>query len=257
MFSLDQFERLLWLVGISLTFLLIIRLILSELYRTYTWFFGFLWVGVVQSAVAFPLDPNSNAYAWVYLISQPITWFFYILVVLELYSLILRNHPGIVSLGRWTLSASFGVSIFLSVLALWPDLSQPAKFPVLIYYSVVERGLISSLLVFLLLVAAFLVWYPVPLTRNLVLHANIFAVYFLASTLALYVRNLTGVDLTATVSVALIGIANFCLLIWLVFLNRAGEERMVVLRPHWQPKDEERLLQQMDALNSTLLRARK
>ncbi len=255
---LDQVERVLWLAGIVLALLLIVRMIFTELYRTYVWFFGFLWLGVIESAVAFPLDPNTNAYAWVYVVSQPINWLFYILVVLELYSLLLRDHPGIASVGRWVLSAASAVSILISGLTLWPDLSRPAgKYPVLVYYAVIERGLISSLLIFLLFAAAFLVWYPIPLTRNLVLHANVYAVYFLASTLALYVRNLTGFEITRSVSTVLMGASALCLLVWLMFFGRRGEEQMVVLRPRWQPEDEEKLIEQMNALNSALLRAQK
>ena len=256
--SLEQIERILWVGSYALSLLLITRMIRGGLHRTFVWFFRFLWFSVVESAVAFPLDPNTNVYAWVYLVSQPLGWLLNILVVLELYSLLLRGHPGIASVGRWALSIAFGLSVVISLLTLWPDLNHPfGQYPLLVFYSVIERGLVSSLLIFLLFIAVFLVWYPIPLTRNLVVHANVFAVYFFASTLALFVRNLTGFEMTRGVSTVLMAVSAICLLLWVIWLNRQGEKRMVVLRPRWCPEDEEKLMQQMDALNSALLRARK
>jgi hypothetical protein len=249
-------EQCLWISSIVLSVVLIFRMVRNSLHRLYLWFFLYLCAGVVQSLVHLPLDPNSNAYAWAWMLSQPVIWLLYILVVLELYSLVLRKHPGIATLGRWALMGALGVAIVISLVSLLPDLSNQAeRYPVLLYFMVIERGLISSLVVFLLLIIAFFLWYPIPLSRNVTLHVGVYAVYFLSSTMALFVRNVTGHELTPAVSTAMIAVANICLLVWILFLNRQGETQTVVLGHQWRPKDEEQLVRQLDAINSALLKA--
>jgi len=143
----------------------------------------------------------------------------------------------------------------VSLLTLLPDLAGASgPHAILIYYTVVERGVISSLVVFLLLITVFLVWYPIPLSRNVTLHAIVYSVYFLSSTMALFVRNVTRFELTATISAVLIGIVNACLLVWVIFLSRSGETQTVVLRRQWPPQDEEQLMKQIDSINAALLR---
>jgi hypothetical protein len=203
-----------------------------------------------------PLGPQTDAFAWVYLVTQPVMWFFYILIVLELYTLVLRNHQGIATLGRWLLIAALFIAMLVSLLTLVPDLESPlGPYPILSYYSLIERGVNSSLVVFLLVIVAFLAWYPIPLSRNVILHSFVFSVYFLSSTATLFVRNVTGFEMTRMASAILLAITDVCLLVWIVFLNRRGESRVVVLGHQWQPGDEERLVEQLDSINKTLLRS--
>jgi hypothetical protein len=63
-----------------------------------------------------------------------------------------------------------------------------------------------------------------------------------------------GLKLFAAVDTALMGVSAACVLAWLFFLNPKGEEvRMNI--PRFGPEHEERLLLQLDSLNSTLLKA--
>jgi hypothetical protein len=252
---ITELERFFWLASIALTAGLIIRLIHDGLHRIYVFFFTYLVVGVVQSLIVLPVDPQSKLYDMVYFITQPVMWLLFILIVLELYSLVLKNHRGIASLGRWTLGAALGLSICVSLLTLSPDLNRATGPSALfVYYTVIERGIQSSLVVFLLLISGFLLWYPIPLSRNVILHAIVYSTYFLCSAAALFMRNLLGLGYTRSVSTALLGIANGCLLVWIVFLNRAGEAKKVVVGHQWKPEDEERLVEQLDAINSALLK---
>jgi hypothetical protein len=49
------------------------------------------------------------------------------------------------------------------------------------------------------------------------------------------------------------GIFVACTLVWLVLLNEKGEEVRVSV-PHFGPEQEQRILSQLEALNSTLLK---
>jgi hypothetical protein len=246
----------LWAAGLVLAALLAAKLAVSRLFRVYKWFFFFLCFQITRSLVLLPFPPNRRTYALVFLITEPILWLLYILVVLELYSLALRNHPGIASLSRWTLSAALVVSVVISAVTLRVDLSRPSgRYRLLVYYSVMERGLTFSLVLFLLLITVFLVWYPVSIRRNVVVHASVYSVYFLSMTMALLIRNVAGYqETTRAISAVLLLVDLVCFSLWIAVLNRRGEERLLVVRRRWRHEDEERLVKQLDALNDMLLR---
>ncbi len=53
----------------------------------------------------------------------------------------------------------------------------------------------------------------------------------------------------------LIGITNVCLVIWILFFSRKGEEVEAMVRHSWSPEDGEKLVRQLDAINAALLRS--
>ena len=202
------------------------------------------------------LKPASNMYAWAYFLTQPVLWVLYMLAVLELYSLALRNHQGIASLSRWFILVALLVSVGVSALTLSADLSRPAeKFPVLVYFSVFERGVTFSLVLLLLLITGFLLWTPISIRRNIIVHASLYSVFFLGSAAALFLRIMVGYKLFEAASIACLSLNAACLLLWILLLNKRGEEIMMVVRSKWQSVDELRLARQMDAVNSFLLKS--
>jgi hypothetical protein len=148
------------------------------------------------------------------------------------------------------------VSVNVSALTLSADLSRPAeKFPILVYFSVFERGVTFSLVLLLLLITGFLLWTPISIRRNIVVHASIYSLFFLASAAALFLRIMRGDELLPAVSIARLSLNAMCLLLWGLLLNKRGEEIMVVVRSKWQAADEIRLARQMDAVNAFLLKS--
>jgi hypothetical protein len=210
---------------------------------------------LAQSVLLNPSLVNADFYGWAYFATQPVSWVLNILVVLELYSLALSSHPGITTLSRWAMLAALVVAVGLSAVTLSADLGGAAgQFPILVYQRVVERGVLSSLFAFLLLITGFLVWFPLGVKRNLVLHAGVFSVFFLATGMVLFMMNVTGTDGNDAISAVVMLIVDVCLLTWLLFLNKRGEEEVVVVGRKWLPEDEERLSEQLDSLNSLLLK---
>jgi hypothetical protein len=123
----------------------------------------------------------------------------------------------------------------------------------LMNYFLLERLLMTSLLVLLLSLVIFLAYFPVPLARNVRLHMCVFAAYFAAKTGILFVRSVFGPEWVPAVHVFshLLGIA--CLLAWTTLLARVGEINPLVR--HTEPAAEARLLAQLEAINDTLLRS--
>jgi hypothetical protein len=254
--GLPVVESLLWAAVIACHAVLVARLLILRLHLRYKWFFCYLVIRLARSLLLASLNHFRNVYGWTYVLSEPLIWVLYVLVVLELYTLVLKDYPGIRSLSRWVLIFGLAASTILSVLSLVVDLSgAPPRYPILLYVSVMERGVVTSLVFFLLLITGFLVWYPVSLCRNVVAYYLGYAVAFLASSLALLVRNVAGHTVTRPLSTALQAVELACLVFWIAALNRRGESVPTVLGHRWRPEEEEHLVGQLDAINQSLLKA--
>ncbi len=249
-------QKLLWggtLVGCAA---LMGKLCTAGLHRVFPFLFIYLLYRLVRGVALYYLPFGTNLYGWSWVASAPLFWLAYILVVLELYSLVLRSYPGIASLGRWVLIAGLVISIGASGLSLRFDLSNPSElYRAVLFATSIERGVMTSLAIFLLVITLFLVWYPVPLSRNVVMHSMVCALYFLGSTMGLLVRNLTGHGVTMAVNIGLSTLDLACLALWAALLTRAGETSTMVLRNHWRPEQQQRLMEQLSAINASLLRA--
>lgn len=231
-----------------------LRLYQLDLYRVYRFFFAYLVLTTARSLVLLPFNVRENTYGLIYLATLPILWLFYILVVLELYSLVLQNYSGIYSLGRWTLYGALFFSVTVSVLTLIPSWGNETS-RLLFWCTTVERGVDFSLVIFLLLILIFLSRYPVALNRNIIVHCIVYTVFFLGMSMTILVRNVVGHELMRQLNHVLQVISAACYLVWIFFLTRAGESRITMLRHNWSPDDEQRLIEQLNNINATLLRA--
>lgn len=202
----------------------------------------------------FQKNYSSRTYKLYFEIMQPLTWLFSVLVVLELYSLILERHRGLATFGRWIQYAGLIVSTLLSLLVMLPRIeADPGHVnSIVLYYYTVERGVDCGMLVFLLFILIWLTQYPVPLTRNVVVHSFVYSALFLSNTLGTFAQVFFGYQLSSLLSAILQVALVLCLLAWLIFLTPKGEEIRVSL-PHFSAEHEERVLQQLETLNRTLL----
>ncbi len=269
MLTLGVVEKALWWLEVAGYLVLYVRLSrerLSGVYRVFSTFLAFCLLRAVALMAAPTVgrmlggapqpDFASSAYHWVWLATEPVKWVLYILVVLELYGLVLQNYKGIASLGRWAILAGLAISLVIASLTLPVDFSNAGEqFSVLRYVLIMERGVASSLALFLILISGFLASYPVPLSRNVIVYSIGYAVYFLSVAATVLVRNVGGMDYVGAVNIANSGLTIICLMVWIRFLNREGEARPATLRQHWQPAREQYLIEQLAAINSTLMRA--
>jgi hypothetical protein len=196
----------------------------------------------------------SPTYFRVWVFSEPMVLIFYVGVVLELFKLVLERHKGLYTLGRWALYFSMALSVGLSVLSLLPRMKPSQRSRIMAYIFPTDRGVTFCLAIFLLLMLLLLSRYPVPLSRNVILHTTLYTVFFLSNTLGIILSSVFGVDLYHGIDTGLLVISCACVYSWLFFLNMKGEEvRMNTL--HIDPEHEERLLYHLDCIDATLLRA--
>jgi|SRR5579872_535980 len=248
-----------WLQILTLggTALLAGKLLTTGIYRKYRKFFFLLLFSIFNSS--WPLvvtDAKSDLYAYFWRATTPIGWLLYIMAVLELYQLVLANHRGLYTLGRWIMYGAIAIAVFISVLTLLPHFTPdtPQTTRTLGYFYAGQRGIESSLAIFILLILLFLSRYPVKLSRNVLVHTALYSIYFLSGTVYVLSRLVFGLSMSEKADLLLASVNTICVFAWLFLLTRKGEAVQTNL-PLFGPEYERRALQQLDALNATLLKA--
>ena len=245
--------QILTLVGCLLT---AVKLYVTGLYRRYPMFFLLFVFQIPNTIWPLFIEGRSDAYAYVWSATEPLTWLLYVLVVLELYRLVLNKHKGLYSLGRWMMYLAIVVAVAISILSLIPHFSPatPQHTRLLRYIYAVDRGVSSSLAIFILLILLFLSRYPVHLSRNVLTHTALYSVYFLSGILGMLLSAIVGLHIYDSVNVLLTGITSVCTFAWFFLLTTKGEEVETTI-PIFGPDYERRALQQLEALNATLMKA--
>ncbi len=242
-----------WLM-VAGTAILGVRLFALGLHRRYRVFFYYLIFATLRLGVFASIPQGSNAYQKIWVLTEPLEWLLYVLVVLEIYALVLQDYRGLSTVGRWVLVAAVVVALLASGISLMAP-SQSTQSHLMRYYYVAERAVYFSLVVFLLSILGLLMQYPITLSRNIVVHSMVFSVYFLCNTVLYLLLSMLGRDIIHAITYALSAITLGALGAWLVMLNPAGELRKLTLRPQWMPGREEELVSQLNHLNAALLRA--
>ncbi|MGD0299290.1 MAG: hypothetical protein ABSE86_19465 [Bryobacteraceae bacterium] len=232
---------------------LLARLWSAGLHRVYPYFFGYLLVELVRTLVGSFIPFQGRAYRHFWVASEGIVACCYALIVVELYRVVLRDLPGIASISRRYITATVAVATAGSLLLLRLE-ETPENY--VSKFLVIERAIVFSLVLFILLVSVFLAYYPIPLNRNVVIYSIGYAVYFLTKATALFIRTL-GHYVSRQTSTLMLLVSSACLLFWVITLNRQGELRTVVIGHKWKREDETQLLSKLKAINATLVSAGK
>jgi|ERR1051326_1027868 hypothetical protein len=251
--SLPLREYILALVGSAALGVLMLRLLAAGLARRYPYFFCYLSVDLLQTAGPFFVS-SPNAYFYFFVATESLLVCFYALIVFELYSVVLRDLKGIATIARWFTVAALGISIVVPLL-LRTALPRP-RYPIERFFFF-EIPIVSSLLLFMVLLTLFLVYYPIPLHRNALVYAAGYAVYFLSKATLLFLNNAGSSTWIRACSTAASIVATCSIVFWTVFLNREGERRTIIAGHRWSTAGVQvRVLKRLHELNESLLRAR-
>jgi hypothetical protein len=250
--ALVLFFQVISLLGSGLT---AIKLFRSGLYRRYRVFFWYFVFRVPNGIWPLVFPTRSAQYFWLYVITLPLDWVFYILVVRELVGLVLAEYKGLYTLGRWAMYFSLAVSVTLSIVSLLVPrfTTTPQRSRGIYLFIATDRGVTFCLAVFLVLMLFLVSRYPVSLGRNVVVHTALYTIFFLSNTLSGLLKSVFGVRLYAAADTGLMGVAAACVFAWFFLLSPSGEEIHVHL-PSYGPESEKRILLQLDSLNRTLLK---
>ena len=148
-------------------------------------------------------------------------------MVWELFGLVLARHKGFSTLGRWAMYVVSAVSVAASAISLihkiTPQMPQRSAWAIGLIVAT-ERGLDFSLAIFLILMLFVLSWYTVPLSRNVVVHAVIYTLFFLAGGMSMILRTLFGLKNLEAVDTGVLAATCACVLAWFFLLSAKGEE---------------------------------
>jgi hypothetical protein len=244
-------QQFLLVAEIAALSILCLRMWVAGLHRIYVYFFGYLVLELLQALIPLLLPLKSRLYRDSFVASEALIVAFSALVVLELYSNVLRDLPGIAGTARRYINFTLILAIGIALLPLGLEKTKATLMGYLWFY---ERTVMASLVVFMLLVSAFLVYYPVPLGRNVIVYLMGYAVFFLTAATAAFIDNL-GHVWNREVGSIVMGVEAACFVFWLLALDRQGETKRVVVGHQWNPADEQKLRAQLDAINASLLRA--
>lgn len=231
---------------------LCIRMWLIGLHKTYINFFRYLILEFFQALIPLFVPLRSPLYRDLFILSRVLIVIFCTLIVFELYTVILGNLEGIAGIARRYIKVALAIAVALSLLPLGFEKSPHTP---MIYLSLFERLILSTLVVLVLLVSAFLVYYPVPLARNVIAYLAGYALYFPTIATMVLFQNL-GYFWNREKSNIDMGVAVACQIFWLFALSRKGENKRVVVGHQWNPGDDQRLLAQLEAINASLLRSK-
>jgi hypothetical protein len=247
-YDLALFFRWASLAGMALTAFRLWRLGLRE---RYSFFFAFMVFGAGRTGALLCLDVRSGLYAKIWILTEPALWLFYGVMLGELYGLILERYKGLASLGKWFLYFALTVAGVASLVTLmFPSAGASRVMGLML---MIERALLSSLLVFLFLTLFFVSRYPLHLNRNLLIHAAVFSVYFLSYAVSFLIRSMLGPEVARAVNLFMMGVNAGCVVSWSLLLNAAGERREAKVQLLWSPEEEQRLVGQLSHVNSALL----
>jgi hypothetical protein len=251
-------SRYLRYLEIALSFTLAAQLFVTGLAGVYRWFTVFIVTDLFFTILFQAVKNGTNQYAVMFFAAQPIRWFVYFCVIFDLYSLVLREHPGILAFGRKWLIRALGVATLFSVSTLFVNLqAADVGHPFLDSYHVVERLVNLCLFLFLLLLMAVLAWFPLQLKRNIVVLCSIFGAYMVMRIGMNLVRNIHGISAAAFLNPGSHLLMPLCAILWLLLLRPSGELSRLKIGHQWNHADEARILAQLDAINASLVRSAK
>src|ERR1044072_2153677 len=101
-----------------------IRLYYQSLHKRFFLLFSFLCFHVVRSLFLLTTPwwfaRPRNAYGWAWVYPEPMLWIFYILVSLDVYSLVLHKYKGLQTVGRWVFIIAITLAVGISAASLIP-----------------------------------------------------------------------------------------------------------------------------------------
>jgi len=135
---------------------LLVRLVSIRLVRAYPALTGWIVVNVISAGASWTIPMDFDSYRWFYVVSEGLNLVFFSWMVFQLCAGVLESFPGTASMARRVIQVILPLSVVGS-LSLLPFEVTPRGRVTFIY--LVSRTLMAALAVFVLLIAAFMVWF--------------------------------------------------------------------------------------------------
>ena len=169
-------------------------------------------------------------------------------MVIEVFRKVFVRFPGIARFAQRFIAVSMLVAFVLAISTTGGDVHHGAT--TIQMYSVAIRAITTALCVYLLLIAAFLFWMPVPLAPNSIRHSFLFFFYFVATTAVHYQLNIGDPRFIKMANLLISIITLVALLSWAWMLRPSGERSPV--EPKLPRSGVSMMLNRLESINKTL-----
>jgi hypothetical protein len=252
----------------ALSLILILRLFLLRDRREKVYLiFALFLVAELLSSLGFFILRHRVDYRLLWIFTTSLLWIFYLAVVYSLARAVLAELPGILRFSRKFLIVVFPLSILVALSTArgeyWATGGASFKNQidrVLVICYVLDRAISMSALLVLIVILAFILWFPVKMSRNLAILSVGFVVYFGALTGLDLLRSYSGRGMFQRHTIAIFDVcANLvlvlCFAYWIAFMDLKGKTAQVRIGHSWRPADQTRLIQQLESLDLALLQS--
>ncbi|HCC56789.1 MAG TPA: hypothetical protein DEQ47_05915 [Solibacterales bacterium] len=233
-----------------------VRLLQSGLRKPRNLLLAYLGLQIIEAAVSLGFGPSTSFAFWLYIVGSPIRWVLYVALISEIYAAVFSNYPGIRTVIKSSmLSALLLASLFSSVLAWYTWREHAVWAGHLYYFELAQRTVLLTLIFFVLLLFVLVSRYPLRADHNLLASSLGFCALFSLEASALLLEWVYPGVFTRQLNLVLAGFSTICYVVWAVNL-RTSTAPAVIRRPEpATAAHEDDLLQQLSAINATLLRA--
>jgi hypothetical protein len=235
---------------------LALKLLLSGLFRSHSALLVYCLVSIVRLVGATFFRAGTNYYAYWWMATEVFSWLIYVVLVLDVQGRLFDQFPGLATFSRRFVQASVILAVGLSLVLALPEFGRTEKpFPVLAAFLAVQRAVLTSLVIFLLLQVAALVVLRLPLRSNTVAHTVIFFFYFLFKAWLNLLLDVVGFHVSSTLSTILLTLSSACVVGWIILLTPRGEAVRVRVGHQWDPERGEQLVEHLASINASLSRS--
>ena len=258
------FRDAFWYASLGMDAVLLARLVQLGLAPHYRMLVAYLGFEILQGGAMVYVRASgmrllgSHGYSLIYVATQPLVWLLYFLLILEFYSQMLEEFPGIRRLGRLTLfSALTSVTLCCSSLILLDQRAGYDQYPFLSYLALQQRSVFFCLSALSLLLLLFVAHYRLAVRRNVWVLYGCFGGYFLSAAVLYTFRRHLGSQFAPLRDLGGPAFYVLALSAAALSLSPAGESESRPIGALWGSQDtnlEAALSLQLQDLNHTLLK---
>jgi hypothetical protein len=172
-------------------------------------------------------------------------------VVLTIFRSVFRHYPGIAQMSGWVIKISFVLAMLVGIIL--GNLGEThSKDRILDRLFLAEVLTSAAFVVFLVLLQTVLLFFPIRLSRNTLVHSFAFGLFFLCKTL-LFVQIRMQYQTLHIASLVFEPIVLLTYCIWVFGLSPSGEAQTRTARSNWTPDEEQELKRQLSSLENLIV----
>jgi len=245
-----SFENAVYYLNIAAAICLIFRMYSQRLAGAYRLLLLYLIVDVCGdlAMLAATLAGSDKWDAFAYYWGQAAKVVLAAFVAMELFRLALAEHPALGRFGQRVIGYFFGTGFLVAAVNVWFGFRYQGS-EITGIFTAFERSMDMAVMVALLLMVAFLLWYPVRMRRNVALCIGGFVLYSFERWALLLIEALNPPSLRE-VSTVMLCLSLALFVFWTLGLNRAGERVSTVTGHRWSAASAANLAAKLNHINA-------